>query len=698
MRGQSPAARRQLQLFISSLLVVATLLAVCGRAAAETVPLPSGAAAGSSRSTELVSTSCPAAGNCVAVGSYHDSANATQGLIETESDGIWAASEAPTTGLGASYVGLTAVSCPSVGNCVAIGTYDNTSNTQQALLETETNGVWSGSELSLASIGYSGHEMDFNAVSCSGVGSCVAVGDYSDSSSYEQAFVASDSAGTWTASKVSMSGLGAGADPSAELVTVSCPAAGSCVAVGSYIDSSNHDQGLIDTETSGAWTASRVNVSALPSVATNPSLQLTSVSCPSAGDCTAVGRYTDASLPDGSWQGLVLSSSGAVWSDAAEFKLPANASFTNPSHTAQPGLGIDSVSCSSPGNCMAVGSYSATSANLEDALELTETNGSWATGVAATPPTAVYAPSPNEQLNSVVCLAQGPCTVLGIYTDSGGFTDAWVISQKGTATSAASIELTAAQTDGTATLSCSPSDYCAAAGYSQSAGTNFPFLLDPPGAPTSPSAQVGGTQAEVAWTTPADTGGLPITGYNTTANDLTDAGRGGQMQTVGTSGGPTFPGLTPGDSYTFTITPTSVLGDGIPVTTASVTVPSVTVPWTKAQLLASLSGLLAPKGTQSHLKKLRKTHGYTFTFKPLESGKVSVRWNQITGRGKHKRTHLVGSGSATTTGTTVAKVHVKLTAYGRRVVKSKRKLRLTATVTFASGTTSVARTHTFTLH
>jgi hypothetical protein len=242
-------------------------------------------------------------------------------------------------------------------------------------------------------------------------------------------------------------------------------------------------------------------------------------------------------------------------------------------------------------------------------------------------------------------------------------------------------------------LACSTTDYCTATGYSSLSGTSYPFLLDAPAAPTSPSAQVGGTSAQVAWTTPADTGGLPITGYNTTANDLTDAGRGGQMQAVGTTGGPTFTGLTPGDSYTFTITPTSVLGNGIPVTTAS-----VWVPWTKAQLLASLSGLLAPTGAASHLKKLRKSHGYTFSWTPLEAGRASVRWYVTTGRRKHRRKRLIGSGSATATSAAVIKVHVSLTGLGRRLVKADHRLRVQAKVTFVSGTTSVTRTHTFTLH
>jgi hypothetical protein len=692
MRAQPLTVGRPLRLVLSSILVLAALLLLTARASAETVPLPPGAIAGTSRSTQLLNTSCPSTGNCVAVGNYRDSLDAPQGLIETESGGVWAATEAPTMGLGATSSWLTDVSCPSAGNCVAIGGYD-VASVSHGLIETETNGVWTGAELPLTSIGSNGHEMDFNSVSCSAVGSCAVAGTYSDTSSYEQAFVATDAGGTWTASEISMTGLGTGANPYADLSGVSCAAAGSCAAVGSYVDSSGHDQGLIDTQAGGVWTPSKANLSSLPSVSSNPIAQLTSVSCPSAGACTAVGRYVDGSAPLGSYQGLVLSLTGAAWSAAAKFTLPANASFTNPGHVAQPGLAIGSVSCSSAGNCMAVGSYSATSTNSESALELSETNGSWATGVSPTPPTAVYTTSPNEQLNSVVCPAQASCTALGIYTDSSGFTNAWVVSQQGTVTSGASVVVTGAETDGSAALACSSSDYCTAVGYATSAGTTSPFLLDPPGAPTSLSAQIGITQGQVAWTTPADTGGLPLTGYSTTANDLTDPSRGGQTQTNGTSGGPVFSNLTPGDSYTFTVTPTSVLGNGIPATTAS-----VSVPWTRAQLLASLAGLLAPHGAASRLKKLSRTHGYSFTWTPLEAGRVTVRWYQFTGRGKHRRKHLIGSGSATATSVSALKVHVTLSRLGRRLVKLGHRLHLTAIVTFVSGNTSVTRTHAFTLH
>jgi hypothetical protein len=44
------------------------------------------------------------------------------------------------------------------------------------------------------------------------------------------------------------------------------------------------------------------------------------------------------------------------------------------------------------------------------------------------------------------------------------------------------------------------------------------------------------------------------------------------------------------------------------------------------------------------------------------------------------------------------KVHVTLSRLGRRLVKLGHRLHLTAIVTFVSGSTSVTRTHAFTLH
>lgn len=148
-----------------------------------------------------------------------------------------------------------------------------------------------------------------------------------------------------------------------------------CSAVGAYVDSSGSQEGLLLTETAGSW-ATGVEA-ALPANAasSNQHVQWGSVSCASAGNCTAVGQYTSVG---GGFRGLLLTETDRSWSSAIEAVAPV------PSSNAW----LNSVSCSSAGNCTAAGAY-LDGSGVEQGLLLTETAGSWATGTeAALPPTA----------------------------------------------------------------------------------------------------------------------------------------------------------------------------------------------------------------------------------------------------------------------------------------------------------------------
>ena len=122
-----------------------------------------------------------------------------------------------------------------------------------------------------------------------------------------QASLPADASGTWVS-----------------LASVSCAAAGDCNAVGSYTDSSLAGQGVLLTESSGTW-APRVGAN-VPANAAG-SVGLVSVSCASAGDCTAVGTYAGGA---GGAQGLLLTESSGAWAPGVEAILPANAASTVP--------------------------------------------------------------------------------------------------------------------------------------------------------------------------------------------------------------------------------------------------------------------------------------------------------------------------------------------------------------------------------
>jgi hypothetical protein len=78
------------------------------------------------------------------------------------------------------------------------------------------------------------------------------MGYYTDSSGNQQGLIETLSGGTWTATTAPAGTLSptAGTDPEVDFNSVSCPATGSCVAVGGYNDSSGNQQGLIETQSS----------------------------------------------------------------------------------------------------------------------------------------------------------------------------------------------------------------------------------------------------------------------------------------------------------------------------------------------------------------------------------------------------------------------------------------------------------------
>jgi hypothetical protein len=72
------------------------------------------------------------------------------------------------------------------------------------------------------------------------------------------------------------------------------------------------------------------------------------VSCPSRGNCVAVGYYGD----HGKTHGLVVRERGGKWQRAVNAALPKGAAPASKSHTF-----LDSVTCPTAHHCLAGGSY-----------------------------------------------------------------------------------------------------------------------------------------------------------------------------------------------------------------------------------------------------------------------------------------------------------------------------------------------------
>ena len=147
--------------------------------------------------------------------------------------------------------GLDSVSCGTAGSCSAGGLYTACSapkgNTRaQAFVVSQHNGSWGRARRvpGLAVLNTRGDAV-LHEVSCGAAGSCSAGGFYTDGSGHGQAFVVSQHNGTWNhAEEVpGTAALNAGGD--AVTSSVSCASAGSCSAVGSYKDRSGHHQAFI---------------------------------------------------------------------------------------------------------------------------------------------------------------------------------------------------------------------------------------------------------------------------------------------------------------------------------------------------------------------------------------------------------------------------------------------------------------------
>jgi hypothetical protein len=89
------------------------------------------------------------------------------------------------------------------------------------------------------------------SVSCPPAGGCTAGGYYSDSSGIQQPFVVSQVNGTYGQAE-EVPGIATLNTLGAQIDSLSCASAGNCSAGGWYSDSSGHEQVLVDSQAGGA--------------------------------------------------------------------------------------------------------------------------------------------------------------------------------------------------------------------------------------------------------------------------------------------------------------------------------------------------------------------------------------------------------------------------------------------------------------
>jgi hypothetical protein len=364
------------------------------------------------------SVSCASAGNCSAGGQYRDGSGHLQAFVVSEVTGTWrTAREVPGTATlnGRGNASVESVSCASAGNCSAAGFYDDHVGFHAFVLS-EVNGAW-GKAIQvpgLAALNAGGFAR-VKSVSCASAGNCAAGGFYTDGASHLQVFVVSEAKGTWRKA-IQVPGLGAlNAGGGADINSVSCASAGNCGAGGFYTDGAFHTQAFVVSEVNGSWGKAH-EVPGLADLNTGGIAGVTSVSCASRGNCSAVGGYRDASLQS---QAFVVNEVNGTWRTAREMPGLAALNLTG-------GAGINSVSCVSPGNCGAGGFYKDVAFNTQ-AFVVSEVNGTWRKAMQV-PGLAELNAGGFAEITSVSCVSAGNCGADGQYLDGSGNYQALVVS------------------------------------------------------------------------------------------------------------------------------------------------------------------------------------------------------------------------------------------------------------------------------
>jgi hypothetical protein len=495
-------------------------------------PVPSkdisGAAPNPNPSVNFLAASCASAGFCAVVGQYTDATGSLSGLIDLWWKGAWRSYSAPEpannpagsgpgdNASGSAYSGLTAVSCPIAGFCVAVGNYKDADGRYWGLIDTFSSGTWgaiaapeppkdsAGEAPSLTET-----QTGLTSVSCASDINCVAVGSYDDAVGFYYGLIETLSKGAWSpleAPEPFKDGLGAGRGTDANsyqfagLNSVACTSATFCTAVGRYKDANAVEWPLIDMFRGTAWDAV-----AGPEPASNASgakpgslaqadggSYLLSVTCISETSCTAVGAYLDSSTHI---YGLIDSFSDGAWQGLAAPEPATDISLVNAGTDAdkEEGATLAAVACPSQGPCISVGSYKDSKGFQEGLIDVLG-HGTWDALAAPEPSTDSLGGKPGSDstgeagtaLKSATCIPTGLCIAVGTYNDSKGNSvglidmvrrSTWRAVPVPAPESPFQLGVLVRQTVTVQAVSCAPDGFCVLGGnYHDTAGDTFGLL------------------------------------------------------------------------------------------------------------------------------------------------------------------------------------------------------------------------------
>jgi hypothetical protein len=275
----------------------------------------------------LYGTSCPASGQCVAVGfdiGY-------QPLVLSGDPSTWGIAQMQQMTLGQEgrdVARLFSVTCTSSTSCVAVGRED-----ADLLVLTGDPATWGPAQTQRIALGSAfGSAGELNAVTCTSSTACVAVGDDFNG----QPIVLAGNPASWGAGQVQEITLDNALFGGGYLGSVACASASSCVAVGA-------DYNFMPIVLAGdpaTWGTDQAQEITLDS-SFGDGGELNAVTCTSASACVAVGD-------DGNGKPITLAGDPSSWGTAQTNEIGLYSGFGG-------GGVLVSVACTSASSCVATG-------------------------------------------------------------------------------------------------------------------------------------------------------------------------------------------------------------------------------------------------------------------------------------------------------------------------------------------------------
>lgn len=391
-----------------------------------TLGAPVGAAA--NPGLTVYGLSCGSLGNCAAVGSYQDNASNVVGFVANEVNQKWSTAKEVTLPSNALITGQGAlvrtVECSSAGNCSAVGNYQNNhipASRNEGFVISEVRGSWqNASEISLTSSTNLNPFVTMNQIACASAGNCVAVGSFIDGNDVTQGLLVDQVRGAWSHGVALTLPANANAYAGATLSEVACVVKSSCTVLGTFNTNTGAVEGLSVSESSGRWP--RASELTMPSnAATNPHVFLygyEGLACASVGNCSAGGQYQDSA---GNYQGFLENEAQRVWKSAVKLSLPSGATQAGRNG------GVVAISCPRVGNCRAGAAYLDSSNNYQ-ALVVTETNGKWQRGTKVVLPAGANSVGVDGGVYALVCATANACTATGSYLSAATTYEGFILS------------------------------------------------------------------------------------------------------------------------------------------------------------------------------------------------------------------------------------------------------------------------------